>query len=302
MNSNKFNGEFLPDDHIAKLKKCFDCPNDVLYAGFRMLMNSASVAPTEAPHSPGNYVISNKAQYYAGEADNLHARIKQQFNENTSTFYKSYKKKVQQPLPLTAFELRLMEVKMGRNELEEFCIANCPANLNTSQTNARVPFSGTITGEASELWYYLQKNSDKALNYLEQRLNEIPFIPWVTATPEHGGGVYLINDKEGHTIYIGESSDICERYNTHSKTTRFSAFRRHVAKEILGIDLKTKVELGNTESNDKKRMFVRPEEDEKINQFTSTCRIKMMSVLLGRFEFEKYLIRTLRPRLNKKDK
>ncbi|MGY8808652.1 MAG: GIY-YIG nuclease family protein, partial [Fidelibacterota bacterium] len=93
-------------------------------------------------------------------------------------------------------------------------------------------------------------------------------------------------------IYIGESSNIYQRYKTHSGTTYFSALRRHIGTDILNFFLKSK--------NGRKRYFT-DSEDSMVDIYLKKCKISYMKINFGRFELEEYLIRKYHPLLNRKE-
>ena len=97
---------------------------------------------------------------------------------------------------------------------------------------------------------------------------------------------------DGKVIYIGESSDIGERYETHSGRTYFSALRRHIGENILGFSLKT--------IKGKARYFS-DDEDIKVTAFLHASRIAVLSISFGRYELEESLIRKYHPLLNRKE-
>jgi len=141
----------------------------------------------------------------------------------------------------------------------------------------------------------MQKLNEKLI-----QLNEMPFSLWNNFDGGDYAGIYIISDRNEDIIYIGESTNIRTRYRTHSKNTRFSAFRRNIATNILNITLKTKQELGVLNSNDKKCLFVTKDEDEAIDEYIKTCRIKAISMTTERQNFEKLLINEFLPKLNRK--
>jgi len=62
---------------------------------------------------------------------------------------------------------------------------------------------------------------------------------------------------------------------------------------MLGFELKTVK---------RKKRYVSPEENEKVDAFLGECRISFLPVRFGRGELEEYLIARHRPILNRKDK
>ena len=115
---------------------------------------------------------------------------------------------------------------------------------------------------------------------------------WFDSNVKSTAGLYWVEHSTKGLIYIGESSNIFDRYETHSGTTYFSALRRHIGENILGFQLQTR--------KGKKRYF-EDKEDLKVTDFLRKCTIKPCGVNFGRYELEEYLIRKYRPLLNRKE-
>lgn len=226
----------------------------------------------------GNYLISlNKDHLYIGESKNLSIRIshhlkKQQFENCT---------------------IRHIETNIGRKEIEEFGIVNIPTRLNKFQLNKRnlAPPAHKCT-----LWLNSQSQSNDLLNEGENIVLEQPRTPWPDAIPPTHAGVYLVfsanhGASDEKLIYIGETSNIAERFKTHSSYTRMSALRRHIGTEELGFTLKTR---------NGKKLYLPDDEDTTVTKFLLSCKIAFLPVNFGRFELEEYLIKKLKPALNRK--
>ena len=138
----------------------------------------------------------------------------------------------------------------------------------------------------------MQDYSGQLLAGGEQELLMLDPIPWFEANIPNNAGLYHVEHGDNGLIYIGESSNIKERYDTHSGTTYFSALRRHIGTDVLEFELQAR--------NGKKRYFAESE-DKEINKYLHNCKIKAMKVNFGRFELEEYLIRKYRPLLNRKE-
>src|SRR5690606_26791050 len=91
----------------------------------------------------------------------------------------------------------------------------------------------------------------------EEEVFKQTFSGWFDCNAKSTAGLYIVKDKS-KIIYIGESSDICERHTTHSSRTYFSALRRHVATDILGYELK--------EKNGKKK-YLADIEDKRVTEY-----------------------------------
>lgn len=245
----------------------------------------------------GNYLISEKNDFwnYTGESKNLSHRLKQHSKEKTSTFFKNYSNfskqngNIKNLLNISDFEVRTISTVIGRKELEEFGIVNIPANLNRFQLGKR-GLVKEITN--SKLWVDVQSNKSLILEQGADELRNAKNYDWFSAYINPSAGLYWIEHKTNGIIYIGESSDVNKRHETHSYRTYFSALRRNLGEVILGFELQT--------INGRKRYFS-DLEDQKITEFLKKCSIKTLPISFGRFELEEYLIRKNNPILNRKD-
>ena len=244
----------------------------------------------------GNYLISdiNNNWNYTGEAKNLSRRLKQHSKEKTSTFYRNYLKFEKQKgnqkrqLKISNFEVRTIKTGIGRKELEEFGIVNIPANLNKFQLGKR----NFRTAKANtKLWFEIQTNRQEIIEQGEKELKKAKSYNWFSAIINSHAGLYWVEHKTKGLIYIGESSDVFKRYETHSGKTYFSALRRNLGETILGFKLQT--------INGRKRYFS-DIEDREITKFLMNCSIKTLPISFGRFELEEYLIRKNNSLLNRK--
>lgn len=236
----------------------------------------------------GNYLISlDKQGVYVGESLDIAHRLEQQSKLKTSTFYKNYLKQAGKASnPITDFKVQTIHTKLGRKELEEFCIANIPTPLNKFQLDKKIK----VVLEDKGTWNEIQNNSSIIIETGIQKVLSSPRQKWDFTHVPNEGGIYLIyynND----LIYIGETSCISERIKTHSSQTYFSAFRRNCGTILLNFVLK--------EKNGKKRYFTE-EEDSIINNFLQQCTIVPFTVAIGRGELEERLIKEFSPLLNKK--
>jgi hypothetical protein len=172
--------------------------------------------------------------------------------------------------------------------MEEFGIENIPAILNKFQKEKREKYFGEID---EEIWVEVQSLSKSLLQQGERAVINTNEYKWFDAHVGSEPGIYWVEHKTKGLIYIGESSNILERYKTHSGTTYFSALRRHIGEIILGFNLKT--------IKGKKRYFTE-NEDTKVTNFLRNCSIKPYIVNFGRYELEDYLIGKFKPLLNRK--
>ncbi len=242
----------------------------------------------------GNYVISHdKKPYYIGEAKDVSMRLKQQFNPKTSTFYKNYqthigKVTLMESLPIGNFKIQYAPTEIGRKEVEEFGIVNLPTILNSFQIGKRTKVE--IINHSS-IWTEMQSVKDDLLKEGEKEIFKTAFHLWFENKVPSTAGLYIVKNKNDDFIYIGESSNINERFITHTGKTYFSALRRHIGTEILSFELK--------EKNGKKKYFV-DKEDVAITAFLKSCKATFYPINFGRYEFEEYLIEKYRPFLNRK--
>lgn len=286
---------------------CQDNSDLILSEGIEILKNSVKMNISSAyPSSPGNYLISSSdIPLYIGESRNINKRIKQQFKKGSSTFYKNYLKKQlltdkhQEYLKIDDFDVQVMITLIGTKEIEDFGIVNLGTSLNQFQLGKRHLFEIDVI---QNNWSKIQSNYEDILAQGEKHLIQSESSKWCNAKVKNGPGIYYVEHKTLGLLYIGESSNIQDRYRTHSRDTRFSALRRHIGTRILGFKLKTKIELGfKINPNKDKRMYFAEEEDKKINNFLEDCFVQSKVITFGRYELESFLIKKYKPMLNIKD-
>lgn len=274
-------------------KYCQENSDLILTSGIQIIVSSPLVNNiSEIKNSYANYLISYKGvHYYIGEAKELPKRIKQQFIEKTSTFYKNYldaKKSYDiEKIPILEFELRTMSANIGRKEIEEFGMVNLPTRLNKFERGKRKKVQ--LIGQ-DELWLKVQEIVEEILIEGEKEILSKEIKNWSNSSPQSNAGIYMVRNGKDELIYIGESSDIQERYTTHSSTTYFSALRRHIGTEILELKF----------IDDKKRRFS-DTNDLRVTQYLKECKYSCMTVNFGRYELEENLIRKHKPLLNRKE-
>lgn len=274
--------------------RCQALADQALAEGAFLLRQQSQLHPQQVTDTcPGNYLISHGGEppFYVGEAQNIVARVKQQFKPDCSTFYKTVLKKHSYcHLHMDVFSVQCSKTTIGRKELEEFCIVNLPTHLNKFQLGKR----GVVPHATSSLvWEAIQAKSVDLLDQGVEAALAQQSVPWFEASPPSLAGLYIVrHGAKNERIYIGESSDLSERYSTHSKLTYFSALRRHIATEMLGFELKTR---------DNKKRYLTQMEDEAVTNILRASGWAHLSVSLGRFELEEFLIRKYRPRLNRKN-
>ncbi len=266
----------------------------VLASGIKVILSSPVINSLgEIDNIYGNYLISQGGlYYYIGEAKELRKRIKQQYTEKTSTFFKNYLKSKKpydlEKISILEFELQILSTNIGRKEIEEFGMVNLPTKLNTFERGKRN--ISDVIGQ-DKIWQEVQNNFEEILLDGENEMLAKEFLIWNNGNPKSNAGIYMVRNGKRELIYIGESSDIQERYSTHSTTTYFSALRRHIGTDILDFKF----------IDDKKRRFSETN-DLRVTQYLKKCEYSCMAVNFGRYELEEYLIRKYKPILNRKEK
>lgn len=270
--------------------------SEILASGLYRLTKAEKCKLDEHCHdSYGNYLISGSQLNYIGEGKNLQKRLLQQSKERTSTFYKNYLKlkannlAIPQNLTVNDFTVRTIKTQIGRKEIEEFGIVNLPANLNRFQKGKRQKYQGEVI---KELWFQVNDQVEKLLSQGEKDLMDLKRTNWIDCFAPTCAGLYWIENKKGELIYVGESSNIFDRWSVHSDKTYFSALRRNIGRTFFGFELQT--------INGKKRYFTE-KEDKEISKFLTNAKILTYPVEFGRFELEEFLIRKYRPTLNRKE-
>ncbi len=267
--------------------------NEILIQGILKLKNQDSKNWKDiSSQEYGNYLIcENEISWYMGEGKNISKRLKQQFNEKRSTFYKTYKKDFGNN-HIESFKVKFIETKIGRKEIEEFGIVNLPTSLNKFQKNKCEKFD--IKDNPKFNWDEIQSSFTELLLNGEELFFQQDSQSWFDAIVLNNKGIYMVFNND-QIIYIGETSSLIERYKTHSGTTYFSALRRHIGKTLLKFDfVQIKVK------NKKNREFLE-DDDKQVTEYLKSCKVKFLPVNIGRYELEEFLIRKHHPVLNKKE-
>jgi predicted GIY-YIG superfamily endonuclease len=248
---------------------------------------------------PGVYLFSEEKKHlYIGESLIIGNRVHQHCEGGTrSTFLKNFADHLGVAKESDSIAELLNEVKstidiqalwvdIGRKELEEFGIVNLPTILNRFHKGKRRKVTFNCKDES--IWDTVQ---DFAIELIEQGTDVFENLPqskWLQAKPSDKAGLYKVLH-EGELIYIGESTNIAERYKAHSNTTYFSALRRSVGTKLFDFEY-----IG-------KKKFM-DSDDNKITNFLLDCDYASIPIGFGRRELEEYLIRDLQPTLNSKSK
>jgi predicted GIY-YIG superfamily endonuclease len=267
--------------------------NQILMQGVLKLKNNSLKNWNDVDfQNYGNYIIcENEIQWYIGEGKNISKRLKQQFKERTSTFYKTYRKDFGNK-DINSFQVKFIETNIGRKEIEEFGIVNLPTSLNKFQKNKCKKLELKHNSEFN--WDLIQSISNQLLLEGEELFFKQNFQNWFEAGVPVNAGIYMVFNEINQIIYIGETSSLLERYKTHSGKTYFSALRRHIGHRLLNF------EFVQIKSKRKNREFLE-DNDLEITNFLKKCKIKFLTVNIGRYELEEYLIRKHHPILNKKE-
>lgn len=272
-------------------KFCQQYSDEILTDGIFEIQNQTQKKFSDiVSQDSGNYFISSKKNdLYIGEGKNLSKRLKQQFKPTISTFYKNYlKTNPVNKLDILDFNVRAIITKIGRKEIEEFGIVNLKTNLNKFQLDKRSKFTIKKNG----LWQEIQNNYESIILEAEKSILNNKYSNWFDSDVKIISGLYIVKNKKDELIYIGESSNINERYKTHSGRTYFSALRRHIGTEILNFELQ--------EIKGKKRYFTE-KEDIEVTKYLKNCGAIFYPINFGRYEIEEFMIKKHKPLLNRKD-
>lgn len=269
--------------------------NRILAEGIHNLRAQPILRPDEVMlDGAGNYLISlDGVPVYIGEAIDVRQRLKTQFDANRSTFYKTFLERGPEiPRDIGDFRVQTMATVFGRKEIEDFGIVNVPTRLNKFQKNKRPVIEPSY---GSEMWGLVQEARHHLLAEGAERYMARPRVPWFEAAPPDAPGLYgLWREGDETPLYVGESSELANRYKAHSTYTYISALRRHVGAVILGLELMDK-------SGKKNRAFTEAD-DRKVDAYLERSMYSWKAVGLGRYEVEDHLIQTELPVLNRKGK
>ena len=111
-----------------------------------------------------------------------------------------------------------------------------PTNLNRFQIGKRKKYANKVN---SGLWKEVQAESIDLLKQGEKTFLKNSLKDWFDINVPKSPGLYWVEHPKYSLIYIGESSNIFERWQVHSDKTYFSALRRHIGENILDFELKT---------------------------------------------------------------
>jgi len=252
---------------------------------------------------PGVYLFSTKENrdqktwLYIGESKDLQQRTQSHCRTyKNSTFVKNYAVHEFQSKSDTFLKqimnrsrtdvyLQFVEITLGRKELEEFGMVNLPTILNRFNTKKRNQTG--IFYKNTKLWQAIQENTPRLLAEGYQHFESLNYIHWSDARVPSLPGIYSVMSNNDDLIYIGQTTNLKERYDTHSRRTYFSALRKNIGRTVLGSSFIAPKKFA-------------PDVDILIDGYIEQCKFGYLPVSVGRLEFEEYLIQNKSPILNRK--
>lgn len=241
-------------------------------------------------HTAGAYVFSEgDAIVYFGESASVSWRVGQHRNPRSRLMAALLAGGVADPDAHAASRLtiRAFSVELGRLELEEFGIACLRPSVNLMRRDSRTALA--YVDAATDLWRRVQSDSGRLLKAGVSAALEVPAVPWKAMRPPVGAGLYILRDSKRKALYVGETDALGERLGTHGVArSYFSALRRHVGTELLGLAFAPNVRRGFS-----------PADEARISAHLSTCTIAIMPLAFGRWELERELVGEMRPVLNR---
>jgi predicted GIY-YIG superfamily endonuclease len=263
----------------------------VLASGLKDLMSQPPFAWGRVNlHTAGVYVLSDgDAIVYVGESTSVSWRVGQHRDPRSRLTAALLAGGVADPDVHAASRLtiRALPVELGRLELEEFAIACLRPSVNLMRRDSRTALA--YVDAPTDLWRRVQSDSDRLLKAGVSAALEIPAFPWKAMRPSIGAGLYILRDSERKALYVGETDALGERLGTHrGARSYFSALRRHVGTELLGLAFAPDVRRGFS-----------PADEARISAHLSTCTIAIVPLAFGRWELERELVGEMRPVLNR---
>lgn len=263
----------------------------VLASGLVDLMSpkASPWAPVDQ-HSPGVYVFTDgEAAVYVGESISVAWRTGQHRDPRSSLMAGLAATGIADPVAWASSRLRIrtLPVAVGRLELEEFAIACLRPSANKMRRDSRAALAyATAT---TDLWRGVQDDATRLLKGGVSIAVGVEPVAWAAKRPPIGAGLYILRDAKQKTLYVGETDALAERLGTHSGVrSYFSALRRHVGTELLGLAFAPNVNRGFS-----------PTGEAAISAYLATCSIALIPLAFGRWELERDLVRELRPILNR---
>jgi predicted GIY-YIG superfamily endonuclease len=263
----------------------------ILAAGLRHLL-----AQPRLPWEPlrmsqaGVYVFSDgETTAYVGESTSVSWRVSQHLKSNSRLMESLRSAGIIDPVThaASAFEVRVVPVSIGRLELEEIGIACLHPTFNLMRRASRSAHPHDDADVA--LWLRVEEDFAALLREGAQMAAEAQGVAWTEVRPPPGAGLYILRGQNGEMLYVGESDALAERLGTHRHPrSYFSALRRHVGTELLGLAFAPEIVRG-----------FRPIDEAAISDFLSSCTVAIVPLAFGRWELERHLVQTHRPLLNR---
>jgi predicted GIY-YIG superfamily endonuclease len=238
----------------------------------------------------GVYVFSDgETTAYVGESTSVSWRVDQHLKSNSRLMGSLRSTGIVDPVAhaASAFEIRVVPVSIGRLELEEMGIACLHPTFNLMRRASR---SARRYHDADvELWLRVEVDFESLMCDGAQMAAAVQGVTWSEMRPPPGAGLYILRGQDGEMLYVGESDALAERLGTHRRPrSYFSALRRHVGTELLGLAFAPQIVRGFSPIN-----------EASISDFLSSCTVAIVPLAFGRWELERHLVQTHRPLLNR---
>jgi predicted GIY-YIG superfamily endonuclease len=259
----------------------------VLASGLKDLMaQPANALGPVSLHGPGVYAFADGAiTAYVGESTSVSWRIGQHRDLESRFLIDLGASGIDDPA--ARIGIRSLAVDIGRLELEEFAIACLQPSLNRMRRMSRTALAYETS--SPDLWRAVQADAGRLLRAGITAALDISPVPWKSMLPPPGAGLYVLRDSHGQPLYVGESDALGERLRTHAGSrSYFSALRRHVGTELLGLAFVPNVKRGFS-----------PADEASISAHLATCSIAILPLAFGRWELERELVHELLPILNR---
>lgn len=258
----------------------------VLAAGLRTLqVQRADGWGAVDVHGAGVYaVFDGAAALYVGDAIGVSSRITQ--HQRLGSAFLVGLASAGGP-DASRLRVRALPVDLGRLELEEFAITCLRPSGNRMRRASRAALA--FDDADVDLWARVQVDAPRLLREGARVASNLPSVSWRQMRPPAGPGLYIVRDRKGRPVYVGETDALAERLGTHSRSrSYFSALRRHVGTEILGLSFAPHVRRGFSSGD-----------EAAINAYLASCSIAILAVAIGRWELERELVHALSPQLNR---
>ena len=259
----------------------------VLASGLKDLVTQRAGAWGSASlHGPGVYAFADGVEtVYVGESTSVSWRIGQHRGPALSLIASLAASGVMDPA--ARIQIRSLAADVGRLELEEFAIACLRPSLNRMRRRSRTAL--VYETASPDLWRAVQVDAGSLLRAGVRAALKVPPARWKSMQPPPGSGLYVLRNANDQPLYVGESDAVGERLRTHAGSrSYFSALRRHVGIDLLGLAFAPNVKRGFS-----------PADEASISAFLATCSIAILPLALGRWELERELVHELRPTLNR---